>query len=103
MDEANLLECADWIAHGLEIIQCIVPRWEFFAVDTLAAYGLHGALLVGQRYAVVSRAREWKAALSCFDISLLRGGDVVNRGDATNVLGGPASRFWATRRGACQR
>jgi 2-oxo-3-hexenedioate decarboxylase len=89
MDEASLLECVDWIAHGFEIVQCIFPRWKFVAADTVAAYGLHGALLVGQRYAVASRAGEWKAALSSFDISLLRGGEVVDRGHATNVLGGP--------------
>ena len=46
-DERALLGCVDWVAHGFELVQSIFPRWEFTLPDTVAAYGLHGKLLVG--------------------------------------------------------
>jgi 2-keto-4-pentenoate hydratase len=47
MDETALLACIDWVAHGFEIVQSIFPDWKFSAPDTVAAFGLHGALLIG--------------------------------------------------------
>ena len=47
MDEAALMHCIDWIAHGFEIVQSIFPDWTFQAPDTVAAYGLHGRLFIG--------------------------------------------------------
>ena len=31
MDEAALLSCLDWVAHGFEIVQSIYPQWTFAA------------------------------------------------------------------------
>src|SRR6516162_6716442 len=45
MDETALLSCVDWVAHGFEIVQSIFPQWRFSPADTVAANGLHGALL----------------------------------------------------------
>ena len=45
--EAEILECIDWIAHSVEIVQSHFPDWKFKAPDTAAAFGLHGALMVG--------------------------------------------------------
>jgi len=50
MDEAALLGCIDWVAHGFEIVQSIFPGWRAAAADTVAAYGLHGAYRIGPRY-----------------------------------------------------
>jgi len=44
MDEEALLGSIDWVAHGFEIVQSIFPGWKFSAPDTVAAFGLHGAL-----------------------------------------------------------
>src|SRR5262245_36066385 len=55
MDEAALLTCVDWAAHGFELVQSIFPGWKFAAADTVAAYGLHGALLIGERHPVAPR------------------------------------------------
>ena len=46
MDERALLGCVDWVAHGFELVQSIFPRWEFTLPDTVAAYGLHGMLML---------------------------------------------------------
>lgn len=47
MDERALLDCIEWVAHGFEIVQSHYPGWRFTAADTVAAFGLHGALLLG--------------------------------------------------------
>lgn len=91
MDEAALLGCLEWVAHGFEIVQSVFPDWKFAAADTVAAYGLHGALLVGPRQAVEPGGGDWLASLAGFEIALSRGGEVMDRGHAANVLDGPLS------------
>lgn len=91
MDDANLLGCIDWVAHGFEIVQSIYPGWKFAAADTVAAFGLHGALLIGPRHKIASDCDEWRSTLGSFEIDLLRDGLVVDRGRAANVLDGPLS------------
>jgi 2-oxo-3-hexenedioate decarboxylase len=46
-DEQSILECIDWIAQGFELVQCPYPDWQFAGVDTIAAYAVHGALVIG--------------------------------------------------------
>ena len=46
-DERELLSNVDWIAHGYEIVQSHFANWTFKAADIIAAFGLHGALVVG--------------------------------------------------------
>jgi 2-oxo-3-hexenedioate decarboxylase len=89
MDEAGLLDCIEWVALGYEIVQSIYPSWKFAAPDTAASNAMHGALLVGGRHAVASRKREWLRELADFKIELLCNGDVMDRGEAANVLDGP--------------
>jgi 2-keto-4-pentenoate hydratase len=91
MDETALLSCVDWVAHGFEIVQSIFPQWQFSAADTVAANGLHGALLIGPRHKIGLRAAEWQNALAAFEIDLLCDGRVIDRGHSTNVLDGPVS------------
>jgi len=89
MDEAALLACLEWVAHGFEIVQSIYPQWKFAAADTIAANGVHGALLIGPRQPIAARGGEWQAELSRFDIDLLCDGRHIDRGHAANVLDGP--------------
>lgn len=91
MDERALLGCIDWVAHGFEIVQSIFPGWIFTLPDTFAAYGLHGALLIGPRHAIAAERDAWEGPLATCEIALLRNGEVVDRGHATNVLDGPLS------------
>jgi 2-keto-4-pentenoate hydratase len=51
-DEAAILECIDWLAQGFEIVQCPFADWKFRVVDAIAAYAVHGALVVGTPVAV---------------------------------------------------
>ncbi|HEY7248759.1 MAG TPA: fumarylacetoacetate hydrolase family protein [Xanthobacteraceae bacterium] len=91
MDESALLSCVEWVAHGFEIVQSIFPQWRFSAADTVAANGLHGALLIGPRHTIASHAAQWQTPLSTFEIELLCNGRLIDRGRAENVLGGPVS------------
>jgi 2-oxo-3-hexenedioate decarboxylase len=91
MDEGTLLKSIDWVAHGFEIVQSIFPGWKFAAPDTVAAFGLHGTLLIGPRHSIAAHAEDWGRTLSTFEINLKRDGVVVDHGLARNVLGGPVS------------
>jgi len=89
MDETALLSCIGWVALGFEIVQSIFPGWKFAAADTIAANGLHAALLIGPRHPVLPQPAEWQRSLAGFEISLSCDGRPIDKGDAANVLGGP--------------
>ena len=91
MGEEALLESIDWVAHGFEIVQSIFPGWKFSAPDTVAAFGLHGAGLIGPHHSIAGHTEDWGRTLPTFEIDLKRDGTVVDHGRATNVLGGPVS------------
>ena len=91
MDETALLSCIEWLAPGFEIVQSIFPGWKFAAADTIAANGVHGALLIGPCQPFAPRAAEWQRTLSAFEIDLSCDGRLIDRGQAANVLGGPLS------------
>lgn len=91
MNERELVSCIAWVALGYEVVQSIYPDWKFAASDTVAAFGLHGAMLIGERHPISGNAELWIDQLSSFDVELACNGDVVDRGHARNVLGGPLS------------
>lgn len=90
MDERELLSCIGWVAHGYEIVQSVFPQWKFAPPDTVAAFGLHAGLFIGERYQIGDDADKWFAPLSNFSITL-RCGDVSESGHARDVLDGPLS------------
>ena len=96
MDDAALLSCIAWLAHGFEVAQSIFPDWKFAVADTVVADGMHGALLIGPCHDVSSRAGEWLDTLANFHVELYCDGQLMDRGHASNVLGGPLSavRLW---------
>jgi 2-oxo-3-hexenedioate decarboxylase len=91
MDDATLLGCIEWVAHGFEFVQSIFPAWKFAAPDTVAGYGLHGALLIGERFPVAAQRERWLATLPNFEIDLFCDGRHIDHGRASHVLDGPVS------------
>jgi 2-oxo-3-hexenedioate decarboxylase len=91
-DAAAILESIDWIAHGIEIVQSVFPRWKFRAPDTMAAFGLHGRLLVGPPVPVRG-IEDCAAKLASFRIALARDGTVQAEGGGANVLDSPLLAF----------
>ena len=91
MDDAAMLDCVDWVAHGYEIVQSIYPGWKFTSADATACNAMHGALLIGKRHPIAPRKAAWLRELPAFEIDLCCNGVLADRGSASNVLDGPVS------------
>lgn len=89
MDMTALLGCVDAVAHGFEIVQSVFPGWTFTPAEAVAAFGLHGALIVGPWQTISADQAGWGAALTDFTVTLFRDGVAVDTGHASHVLGGP--------------
>ena len=93
MDEKQLLQSIEWIAHGFEIVASIFPDWKFTAADTTAAFALHGLLLVGPKVymqeAAMRSPESLLEALESFRIELYQSKSKVEEGRGSNVLGSP--------------
>jgi 2-oxo-3-hexenedioate decarboxylase len=90
-DARAVLACTDWIAPGFEIVQSHFPDWKFAAADCTAAFGLHGALVVGAPIPVTERNRGFLAeTLPRFTLTLRKGDEVIDEGIGANVLDSPA-------------
>jgi 2-keto-4-pentenoate hydratase len=50
-------ECIEWMAHGLEIVTCPFAEWKFNTADAIAAFGLHGTLILGEPKLLSSATR----------------------------------------------
>jgi 2-oxo-3-hexenedioate decarboxylase len=87
-DESAILACVDWIACGFEIVQCPFPDWTFTAADSVAAYALHGRLVVGRRVQVAD-LEDVVAKLRRFTLTLSRDDQVQATGNGSDVLDSP--------------
>jgi 2-oxo-3-hexenedioate decarboxylase len=89
-DASEILAAVEWMAPGFEIVQCPYDGWRFTIAECAAAFGLHGALVVGPRVPVAGDLAALAATLASFDATVSCGGEVVGRGSGANVLGSPA-------------
>jgi 2-oxo-3-hexenedioate decarboxylase len=89
MSDAELLACVDWIAPAFELVTSIFPNWTFTAADATAAFGVHGALLLGQKLMVPDDRIAFARTLTSFTVDLAGPGELRTQGHARNVLGGP--------------
>lgn len=90
-----LAGCIEWMAHGLEIVVSPFPNWKFEAADAVAAFGLHGALIVGepQLLSVASR-RKLSDVLADASVSLSCGDTLQAAGFGSDVLDSPVRALW---------
>lgn len=92
MNEEQLADCVESIAHGYEIVDCLFPGWKFQFPDTIAAFGLHGVLIVGaprQVRTIAGLNRDLVKELRAFKVSLFCDGELRDLGTGANVLGSP--------------
>ena len=89
MNAAHLLACVDWIAPAFEIVTSIFPNWTFTAADATAAFGVHGALLLGKKLMVPEDRASFAHVLTSFTVELIGPDSTRQHGHARNVLGGP--------------
>jgi 2-keto-4-pentenoate hydratase len=87
-DPQALLDCIEWIAHSVEIVQCHHPEWKVTIADGTADNGLHGRLILGTPVAV-ERIAGLAAALPFLKVALKKDGETKDQGVGSNVLGSP--------------
>lgn len=80
----------DWVALGFEIVDCHYPEWRLTPADSIADFGLHGALVVGRPVSVRQPGFDERVArLDELEVRLFRNGTPVVRGRGSDVLGHP--------------
>jgi 2-oxo-3-hexenedioate decarboxylase len=90
-DAAAALDAVEWLALGFEVIDCPYADWKFQPADFVAAYGLHAALVVGERRAVTADTiPELVEQLPAFKIRLSKDGELIAEGSGRNSLKSPA-------------
>lgn len=91
LDAAAALECADWLALGFEIIDCPFAGWQFQPGDFVASFGLHAALVVGEKTQVRPELiAKHVEELPRFTVRMFKNGEFVEEGSGKNSLRSPA-------------
>lgn len=91
LDATAALGAVDWIALGFEIIDCPYPGWKFQPSDLVASFGLHAALVVGEKLSVTpERISKLAEQLASFQLRIMKGGELVEEGSGKNSLKSPA-------------
>ena len=91
LDAAAALASTAWLALGFEIIDCPFPAWQFQPSDFVASFGLHAALVVGERIAVTPESIAGLVNdLPRCKVRMLKNGEFVEEGAGKNSLRSPA-------------
>jgi len=91
LDAAAALERADWLALGFEIIDCPFPGWQFQPSDFVASFGLHAALVVGEKTHLRPESiAKLVEDLPRFTVRMSKNGAFVEEGSGKNSLRSPA-------------
>jgi 2-oxo-3-hexenedioate decarboxylase len=85
-DLAGIAAAVEWVAAGLEVVQCHFDRWEMTPAEAVADAGVHAALAIGPPTAVTADDVQSLAVATC---QLLLDGVVTATGSGADVLGGP--------------
>lgn len=88
-DPVKVLEAVEWLALGFEIIDCPYPNWRYRPADMVAAFGFHGALIIGDPYPLKNPG-QLAEQLANFRLKLLKNGQVAAEGAGKNVYDSPA-------------
>jgi 2-oxo-3-hexenedioate decarboxylase len=92
LDAAGVLASTDWLALGFEIIDCPFPGWKFQPSDFVASFGLHAALVIGEKIQVRSDLiPQLVDELARFKVRMLKKGEFVEEGLGRNSLKSPAA------------
>lgn len=91
VDAQSALEASEWLTLGFEIIDCPFPGWQFQPSDFVASFGLHAALVIGERVSVESeKIPQLADELARFKVRMLKNGEFVEEGLGKNALRSPA-------------
>lgn len=91
----ELAECVEWMAHAFEIVVCPFPDWKFEMADAIAAFGLHGSLIVGEpKMLSTATRRNLGNVLAHASLSLSCGDELRSAGFGSDVLDSPIHALW---------
>jgi 2-keto-4-pentenoate hydratase len=91
----ELAECVEWMAHAFEIVTCPFPDWKFELADSIAAFGLHGALIIGEpKMLSAATRRNLGHVLANASLSLSCDDELRSAGFGSDVLGSPIHALW---------
>jgi 2-keto-4-pentenoate hydratase len=95
----EIADCIEWMAHAIEIVTCPFPDWKFDETDAIAAFGLHGALLIGEPKSLSGATRRNLAeVLANASVSLSCGDELRSAGFGSDVWGSPVHALWELNR-----
>lgn len=99
----TVAQCIEWVAHGFEIVVCPFADWEFNAVDAVAAFGLHGSLIIGEPKLLSPASRRNLADMLASSSTSLTcrheaSYTLVAAGFGSNVLDSPVHALWQLHR-----
>ena len=90
-DATAAIAATDWLAVGFEIIDCPFPDWQFQPSDFVACFGLHAALVIGERVPVrPDGIAALVEELPRFKVRMVKNGEFVEEGSGRNSLRSPA-------------
>lgn len=88
-------DCIEWMAHAFEVVVCPYAGWKFEMADAIAAFGLHGALIVGEpRLLAPATRRNLAEVLAHASVSLSCDDALRSAGFGGDVLGSPVHALW---------
>ncbi len=91
----ELTACIEWMAHAFEIVVCPFPAWKFAAADAVAAFGLHGVLIIGEPLTLTTASRRHlPQVLSGAGVSMSCNGQLRAAGFGDNVMESPVHALW---------
>jgi 2-keto-4-pentenoate hydratase len=88
-DPVKALEAVEWLALGFEIVDCPYPNWRYRPADMVAAFGFHGASIIGDP-SPLKNPGQLAGQLAGFRLKLLKNGQVAAEGAGKNVFDSPA-------------
>jgi len=91
LDATTALESTEWLALGFEIIDCPFPDWKFQPSDFVASFGLHAALVIGERLRIQpDMIASLLDQLARFKLRMSKSGELIEEGSGRNSLRSPA-------------
>ena len=91
----DLADCIEWMAHGVEINSCPFPDWKFKTADAIAAFGLHGLLIIGEPRMVSAQTRRHLTTMMMgVGVSLSLDGALRTAGFGSDILNSPLHALW---------
>jgi 2-keto-4-pentenoate hydratase len=95
----DISESIEWMAHGFEIVVSPYPNWKFSTPDAIAAFGMHGVLIIGEPKMLSSASRRNLGAVlatASISMSVGRKGSFSLRGAGfgSDVLDSPVHALW---------